>query len=192
MHTLSVVCFVMLIVMYTEAHDTGCKDYHISAVLDHPVRSKIAAVYFLVCCTSLGYAEVNRNLPWVHARVSMFFGLGVASILTALVTEKRFPTLHICFASLTFAIMMAVCVTWCLAMSCKGFYHHALIFATMVYILHGIMLAHEMYHERMTGVGMYEIICLALGFYIICMVNAIMIYQDIFYKKPSMLLLTNG
>lgn len=192
MHTLSLVCFVMLIIMYAEAHDTGCTAYHISAVLDHPVRSKIAAVYFLICCALLGRTEAGRNLPWRHTRVGMFLGLGMASILTALATEKQFPKLHICFAVLTFSIMMTQSVVWCFAMSRKGFCHNTMIFVTTVYILHGLMLAHEMYHHRMVGVGMYEIMCLALGFYIICMVNAIMVYHDTVYKKPGMLLLTNG
>ena len=100
--------------------------------------------------------------------------------------------MHICFAALTFSMMMAVCVVWCFAVSYNGFCHAGLIFTTLVYILHGIMLAHEMYHERMMGVGLYEIICLVLGFYITYMVNTIMIHHDILHRPSGMLLLTNG
>jgi predicted neutral ceramidase superfamily lipid hydrolase len=122
----------------------------------------------------------------------MFLGIGLASTLTSLVTEKQHPNLHICCAALTFATMMAMCVVWCITISHRGLRSELLMFVTLIYILHGVLLAHEMYHEHMTGVGLYEFICLLLGFYIIFMVNAAMVYHGIAHGRRKVLLLTNG
>ena len=192
MYTLCVICFVMLGIMYAEAYDSGCVAYHISGVLDHPIRSKIAALWFLSSSLMLAHAEAKRNLPWKHMRVGMFFGLGITSMLTSLVTEKLYPSLHVCFAILTFSIMIAVCVVWCITTYFRGCCHQLLIFLTVLYILHGVMLAHEMHHGRMDGVGLYEFVCLLFGFYITFMVNTTTLYHDLLHTHTGVLLLTNG
>jgi hypothetical protein len=135
--------------LYLYAYMDGEERRHISGVLDHPVRSLLGGLLFLIFGVCMMYLEYHREVPYRHLRVTLAAALMVFLVCTSLIRETQAP--HKYAAILTFSTLLLLLLMWFLA--CRQW---TLGLLAVHYALLTIALLHEMHYRYGDGVALYE------------------------------------
>lgn len=135
--------------LYIYAYMDGEQRRHISGVLDHPVRSLLGGLLFLIFGVCMIYLEYYRQIPYKYIRVALAAMLMIFLVCTSLIRETRTP--HKYVAILTFVTLLLMLVMWFAACRAWIFGLLALHFALLT-----LALLHEMHHKYSDGVALYE------------------------------------
>lgn len=137
------------ITLYIYAYIDGEQRRHISGVLDHPVRSLLGALLFLIFGVCMVYLEYWRDIPYKYVRTVLAAMLLIFLVCTSLIRETRAP--HKYAAILTFVTLLLMLIMWCFSCRLWILGLLSLHFAALT-----ICLLHEMRHQNSAGVALYE------------------------------------
>ena len=135
--------------LYLYAYLDGEKRRHISGVLDHPVRSLLGALLFLIFGVCMVYLEYYRDIPYKYIRVALAAMLMIFLLCTSLIRETHAP--HKYVAILTFVTLLLMLLMWCV--SCRQWIIGLL---AVHYAFLTLSLVHEMMYKYSDGVALYE------------------------------------
>ena len=147
--------FVMVgfLSLYIYAYMDGETRRHISGVLDHPVRSLLGGLLFLIFGVCMIYLEYKRNIPYKYVRMALAATLMIFLVCTSLIRETRTP--HKYAAILTFSTLLMMMLLW--SLSCRAWVMGLL---SVHFALATIALIHEMNYKYSDGVAVYEFLAI--------------------------------
>ena len=154
-HEITLAHFVLagFVGLYAYAYMDGEERWHISGVLDHPIRSLLGALMFLIFGVCMMYLEYQRNLPYRFVRVALAAALMIFLLCVSLIRETQSP--HKYAAILTFSTLLLMLLLW--SLSCRAWVLGVL---SIHFALVAIALIHEMNHQYPDGVAVYELLAI--------------------------------